>query len=88
MKRIWESAALSISCQITTGPLAWIYFGTFPQYFILTNLIALPMTSLIIPAALLTLVLDSMEICPHILIRATEALANALCGALGTIAAI
>jgi competence protein ComEC len=88
MKRIWESAALSISCQITTGPLAWIYFGTFPQYFILTNLIALPMTSLIIPAALLTLVLDSMKICPHILIRATEALANALCGALGTIAAI
>jgi hypothetical protein len=46
------------------------------------------MTSLIIPAALLTLVLDGMEICPHILIRATEALANALCGALGTIAAI
>lgn len=88
MKRIWESAALSISCQLTTGPLAWLYFGTFPQYFILTNLIALPLTSLIIPAALLTLVLDSIGICPHLLMQGTEALVNILCGALGIIASM
>ena len=88
MKRIWESAVLSISCQLTTGPLAWLYFGTFPQYFILTNLIALPLTSLIIPAALLTLLLDTIGICPDLLIRGTEALTDALCGALGIIASI
>lgn len=88
MKRIWESAALSISCQMATGPLAWIYFGTFPQYFILTNLIALPLTSLIIPAALLTLLLNTMGICPDLLIQGTEMLTNALCGALETIASI
>ena len=39
LKWIWNSAAMSISCQITTGPLAWMYFKTFPQYFLLTNLI-------------------------------------------------
>ena len=88
LKRIWESAALSISCQLTTGPIAWLYFGTFPQYFILTNLIALPLTSLIIPAALLTLLLNTMGICPRLLIQGTEMLTDALCEALGIIASM
>jgi competence protein ComEC len=88
LKRIWESAALSISCQLTTGPIAWMYFGTFPQYFILTNLVALPLTSLIIPAALLTLLLNTMGICPRLLIQGTEMLTDALCGALGIIASM
>lgn len=74
MKRIWNSAALSISCQLTTGPLAFIWFGTFPQYFILTNLLALPLVGLIIPAALLVLSLNMCDICPTILIQVTEQL--------------
>jgi competence protein ComEC len=82
MKRIWNGASLSISCQLTTAPLAWFYFGTFPQYFILTNLIALPLTTLIIPAALLTTILSSMGICPDILIHGTEMMVNALCSTL------
>jgi competence protein ComEC len=88
MRRIWESASVSISCQITTGPLAWLYFGTFPQYFILTNIIAIPLTGIIIPAALLTTILNAMGICPHLMIQATEALVDALCGALSIIAAM
>ena len=88
LKRIWDSASISISCQLTTGPLAWFYFGTFPQYFILTNLIALPLTGLIIPAALLTIVLSAMGICPSLLIQGTEILVNALCNSLEIIASI
>jgi competence protein ComEC len=88
LKRIWDSASISISCQLTTGPLAWLYFGTFPQYFILTNLIALPLTGLIIPAALLTAVLSAMGICPNLLIQGTEMLVNALCSSLEIIASM
>ena len=88
LKWIWTSAALSISCQITTGPLAYIYFGTFPTHFLLTNLIALPLSGLIIPAALLTLLLHSCGICPEILLRATEALVTALSEALSIISSI
>jgi predicted membrane metal-binding protein len=73
---------------LTTGPIAWLYFGAFPQYFILTNLIALPLTSLIIPAALLTLLLNTMGICPRLLIQGTEMLTDALCEALGIIASM
>jgi competence protein ComEC len=88
LKRIWNSASISISCQLTTGPLAWFYFRTFPQYFILTNLIALPLTGMIIPAALLTSILSAMGICPNLLIQGTELLVNALCSSLEIIASM
>ena len=88
MKRIWEAASVSISCQLTTGPLAWFYFGTFPQYFLLTNLISLPLTALIIPIALLTTMLSAIGICPSILIQATELLVNALSSSLTIIAGL
>lgn len=79
---IWETAALSISCQITTGPLAYMYFGTFPTHFLLTNLIALPLIGLIIPSALATLCLSTLGICPEIVSRATEVLVTTLSEAL------
>ncbi len=83
---IWNSAALSISCQLTTAPLAWLYFDSFPVHFLLTNLIALPLTSLIIPLALATLVLTTLGLCPAIIPKATEALTQALSAALEIIA--
>ena len=79
---IWDSAAMSISCQITTGPLAYIYFGTFPRQFILTNMIALPLTGIIIPMALATLITFSLGWDIGILIDGTEWMVTLLCGSL------
>ena len=76
MRWIWNSLALSISCQITTGPLAYMYFGTFPQHFLLTNLIALPLTGVLIPSALLTLCLSCLGCCPAWLAAITDFLAQ------------
>ena len=78
MRWIWNSAALSISCQITTGPLAYIYFGTFPMHFMLTNILALPLTGILIPAALVTLSLSCLGCCPYIILEATEFLITIL----------
>ncbi len=84
-KWIWTTASMSIACQITTAPLAWHYFGTFPVHFLLTNLIALPLTGFIIPLALLTLVLSVFGICPEMISRACEMLVTALSQALDII---
>ena len=78
MRWIWGSAAMSIACQITTGPLAYLYFGTFPQHFILTNLLVLPLTGLIIPASLITIILHGIGFCPYAFIWTTEALVGLL----------
>lgn len=85
-RKIWETASMSISCQITTGPLAWHYFKSFPIHFLLTNLIALPLTGLMIPTALATLVLHAAGICPGFMVTATEALVTALTYSLDIIA--
>ncbi len=72
MKKIWDSAAMSIACQIFTGPLAWILFGSAPVYFIITNLIAIPMTSALMPVALGAVFLDRLGICPGLLVRGID----------------
>ena len=86
LKWIWESLAVSISCQVTTGPLAYWYFGTFPQYFLLTNLIAVPLAGLIIPASLLVTALTALGVCPQFLTETTEWMVTILTQSLEIIA--
>lgn len=88
MRWIWDSAALSISCQLTTGPLAYIYFGTFPRHFLLTNLISLPLTGLVIPCSLICLVLSCLGWCPPFMVIATEWLVSLLTWSLEVIASM
>ena len=78
VRKIWEAAALSISCQVFTGPLAWFRFHTFPKYFLLTNLFALPLTTLLMGTAVTTLILQGFGCCPGFLIQATDALCTVL----------
>lgn len=42
---IWDSTAISLSAQIMTAPLSLFYFGQFPNYFLIANLLViLPVT--------------------------------------------
>ncbi len=85
-EKIWNSAAISISCQLTAGPVAYFYFGTFPINFLLTNLIAIPLAGAAIPAALLTLILSYAGIRPQFLLDMTEAAVDTMAASLGIIA--
>ena len=66
-RAIWDTAALSISCQIFTAPLAYHLFGTFPKYFLLANLIALPLTEVLITGGLACVFLSPSGLCPKFL---------------------
>lgn len=88
LRWIWNSAALSISCQMTAGPLAYHYFGTFPKYFLLTNLSAAPLAGIIIPSALVTVLLTASGCCPEFMINITEWLTTAMTDTLKIIASI
>ena len=70
VRHVWKCAALSISCQMFTAPVVWYHFRTFPKYFLITNLIAMPMTELAITGAALALLLDAMGLCPQLLVEA------------------
>lgn len=79
---IWNSAALSISCQAFTAPLTWLTFHTFPSHFLITNIIAMPLTAAIMPVTILTITLCAAGMCPDILIQADERLLGMLTGVL------
>lgn len=86
--KIWSSCALSISCQIFTAPLAWIYFRSFPVHFLITNLLALPLTEAFMGLAVTTLMLSALGICPDIMKDLTGASGQILIYCVETIASI
>ena len=88
VRRIWQAAALSISCQTFTGPLAWFRFHTFPTYFLLTNLLAMPVTTLLMGSAVATLAFRSIGFRSGLLIQATDALTGLLVRILQTISSM
>ncbi|MDR2840285.1 MAG: ComEC family competence protein [Paludibacter sp.] len=47
----WDLTAVSIAAQIGTAPLSIYYFNQFPNYFLLTNLFAVPLSTVVIYAA-------------------------------------
>jgi competence protein ComEC len=67
---LWGLLAVSFAAQLGTGPLAIHYFNAFPSWFLLTNVIVIPLATLIIYLALALLVIpfpDVFEIMGHIL---------------------
>ena len=50
LRLTWELLSVSLCCQLTCGVLAWWYFGTFPRYFMLTTLTAIPLTTAVMYA--------------------------------------
>ena len=52
LRQIWSITAVSIAAQIATFPMGMYYFRQFPNYFLLTNIVALPLSSAVIYLAL------------------------------------
>jgi competence protein ComEC len=64
--KIWQSAAVTIIAQLGTLPLTIMLFNRFPVYFILTNVIIVPLTSLIIIAGCIVPMLYPVKIISHL----------------------
>ncbi|MCM1501560.1 MAG: ComEC/Rec2 family competence protein [Bacteroidales bacterium] len=88
MKKIWELCALSISCQLFTGPLAWFKFGTFPQYFLLTNLMCIPLMTLTMAFSTATAAMEAAGICPGFMAAICERLIASMIFILETISSM
>lgn len=50
IKNIWQMLTLSLVAQLATFPICLYYFGTFPTYFFIANLVIVPLVSLIMYA--------------------------------------
>ena len=85
MRQIWSMCALSIACQITAAPVVYLYFGTFPQYFLITNLLCIPLSNAIMVVSLIILPLHAIGICPRFLTEADGLMLQALTDILSVI---
>jgi competence protein ComEC len=45
---IWKTASVTISAQVLTTPISIYQFHQFPNYFLFTNLLAVPLSSLVL----------------------------------------
>ena len=89
LRRIWQGAALAISCQVFTAPLAWLRFHTFPKYFLLTNLLAMPLTSALMASSVAALALQGLPCgCPQWLASCCDTLAHTLLFTLNIISSL
>ena len=59
VKWVWGIVAVSCAAQIGAAPLIAYYFGRFPTYFLLTNLIVIPAVMLILYLSLVVMVIPS-----------------------------
>ncbi|MES2779418.1 MAG: ComEC/Rec2 family competence protein [Bacteroidota bacterium] len=54
---IWKITSVSLAAQITTFPIGLLYFHQFPNCFLFSNLIIIPLTTLILYMAMVLLVI-------------------------------
>lgn len=76
LKYIWELSSVTLSAQILTLPLILFYFHQFPGLFLFTNLIAVPLSGLILFIELLLLIVSPFAIIANYIGNATELLIN------------
>lgn len=62
LKWIWDLTAVSLAAQLGTAPISVYYFSQFPNYFLLTNYAAIPLSTWIIYGAILLLFVSFIPI--------------------------
>jgi len=75
---LWALTTVSITAQLVTGPIAMYYFDQFPNYFLITNLIVVPLSTMIIYLAMATLGLAAIPIVGEYLGKAVAYLVYAM----------
>ncbi|TAE88075.1 MAG: ComEC family competence protein [Bacteroidetes bacterium] len=54
--QIWKITSVSIAAQVTTSPIGILYFHQFPNCFLFSNLLIIPLTTLILYGGIILLV--------------------------------
>lgn len=64
---VWQLVSVAIAAQIGTFPITVHYFNQFPAYFILTNIIIIPLATLIVYGALILFIFSFSKVISFII---------------------
>jgi competence protein ComEC len=59
-KQIWGLTAVSIAAQLATFPLGLFYFNQFPNYFLVSNLLVIPISTVILYGGIILFVISPL----------------------------
>lgn len=85
---LWSTVVVSVSAQICVAPLVAYYFGRFSCYFILTNIVAVVLTTAIIYVSLSLFVCAALPFAARGVAWVLDILVHVLNGALEAIASL
>ncbi len=69
LRWLWSLISVSMAAQITTIPFSLALFGSFPSYFLLTNIFLLPLVAPILLLAFLLLIISEIPVLPVVIGR-------------------
>jgi competence protein ComEC len=61
LRQIWSITAVSLAAQTATFPLGFLYFHQFPVYFLLSNLVVIPISTVIIYGGIMLLIFSAWQ---------------------------
>lgn len=71
LRKIWELVSVSIAAQLAAFPLCMFYFHQFPNYFLLSNLVLIPISTVLIYMAIAVLVVSPIPVVSTLVGKAT-----------------
>lgn len=72
----WKLIAMTLSAQVLTSALVILYFHRFPTLFLFTNLVAVPLSSLLLLLEICLLIVNQSETMSSITVHAIEKVMN------------
>jgi competence protein ComEC len=76
--KIWSLVAVSMAAQLSTLPLTLYYFHQFPNYFLATNILVVPLSTLVIYTGMGLLFLGSVPFISMLFSKALTALVGSM----------
>ncbi len=62
LNEIWKITSVSLAAQITTCPIGILYFHQFPNCFLFSNLIIIPLTTIILYTGIVLLIISKVQV--------------------------
>lgn len=88
LKQAWNLVAITLAAQILTTPIVIFHFHRFPTLFLFTNIIAVPLSSILLLLEITMCVLDPFDITNFILDPLAQVCMNAMNGYIGQMARV
>lgn len=82
MASVWSMAVVSLSAQIAVAPLVAYYFELFSTWFLLSNFVAVPLTTAIIFTTIVLLLTTPVTAMQQVVVPVLDVLSSLLVGGL------